>query len=232
MNIKAPYLAPLLIAIALITASCTTDRPSPPPPSRPAPKPRPPVRPVPPERPRTLETLIGLSPTLTADLEDLKHAGWKIIYDAADLPRAYEGDTKLIAIPKKVMSDPDAVILMLAHEVGHAKSGINADPSWMTLEVYVDAKLRGEGAAVLKTIQVQRESRLPFKITAGWGNHDNYYDIYEALISGEISESEARRQIGEIYRNGEYIDFDRGMSYGKFYENQWHERQKRRWRSQ
>jgi hypothetical protein len=231
MNFKASYLAPLAIIAALITASCETTKPVPPPPPRQEPKPRP-LLPPHPERPRTLETLIRLSPTLEADLEYLQRNGWKIKYGTSDLPRAYEGDTRLIEIPQRVMADPDAVIQMLAHEVGHARSNINADPAWMTLEVYVDAKLRGEGAAVLKTIQEQLESKLPFRITAGTGNHDHYYDIYDALISGAINESEARRQIGEIYRNNEYVDLERGTSYGRFYTNQWHERQRRRWRSQ
>jgi type VI secretion system secreted protein VgrG len=231
MNIKASLSAPLLaIVVALITASCASDKPV----KRPAPAPivTPKPRPAPPpERPRTLETLINLSPTLTADLQDLKREGWIILYGSAELPLAYEGNTKRIEIPKKVMSDPDAVIQMLSHEVGHAKSGINADATWMTLEAFVDAKLRGEGAAVLKSIQVQRESKIPFTLTAGMLNHDRYYDIYDAFHEGEISESEARRRIGEIYRNGEYVDREGTMSYGRFYENQWYENKRRRLRN-
>lgn len=151
----------------------------------------------------------------------LKLEGWQFVNGISGLSYTHSGNKKIIELSSDVVPDPIRTLQALSHEVGHAKSGIHTNPIEMTREEYVDAKLLGEGAAVMNSILVQRESHLHFNLTLGVGNTELYYAIYEAYFNGEISENAARRQIGEVFRNKEFLDPDGNMSYGRFYGEQW-----------
>jgi hypothetical protein len=162
-----------------------------------------------------LMATVNASPTLKEQLKQLKKDDWKIRYTSGGVGSSQNG---IVRIPRG--SDEAR---LLAHEVGHATSGLHPDQCTMDRKTFVDTQLKSEGAAVINTIKVQREVDLGSPITPGLINHDRYNDIYDNFKAGKITEDDARTEIGKIYRNGEYIEVASGeyVPYGEIYGQMW-----------
>jgi uncharacterized Zn-binding protein involved in type VI secretion len=122
----------------------------------------------------------------------------------------------------------------LSHEIGHYYGGVHADPRAKKSD-FVDAKLEDEGAATLNTLRVREEIMAKggpdIGITPNSNNAGKYEAIYNDLKAGNITETEARRQIGDEYRNKEFLWDDKAgdyITYEQRYGQMWDEEQKRR----
>jgi type VI secretion system secreted protein VgrG len=161
-----------------------------------------------------IDRLAMLSPTLLADLRDIKAKGFQIVPSHAGRgsftdPRAVPST---ITIDLEENDTTERVIATLAHELGHATHPPVYDRS--SKQAYVDGLLAGEGAAAFNAIRVQRELQThgtPPAVLPGGDELNRAYDQY--LMDGNYDG--AIRQMGEVYRTMETSNT--GQNYGDYF---------------
>jgi hypothetical protein len=176
------------------------------------------------DHPRVM-ALAGSSKTLSKQLEnargkaDIGYINGNIGYRNGNIIRISKGT-----------SDKEQV-RHLSHEIGHYYGGVHADTG-MEKSEFLNAKMEDEGAATLNTLRVRDEIitkkgqtlESDIGVTTNNNNTGEYEKIYSRLKAGEITESDARRQIGEIYRSGEHL-YDNKVgdyvTYEEWYGKQW-----------
>lgn len=152
-----------------------------------------------------VDNMVEKSPTMKQDIKMLKKRGWVFKEGAAGKGTFADRQSRIITVDKRNMSDAAKVVQSLSHESGHAlyKPDINVT----TRETYLNSALSDEGAATLNNIRVQREIIAnqggDIGIAGNSANQKGYNGIYDSLSKGDISESEARMQIGRIFGKGE-----------------------------
>jgi len=173
-----------------------------------------------------VDKVAALSPSFRKHLPQLEKDGWKIEYWNA-LGSVVEKENKRIAISSSVKGDVVSSLQTLAHEVGHALYSEHA-PDYRTRAAYISSMLAHEGAATLYNIQVQREilanNGLDIHIVASAENHGRYHEIYDRLLGGALSEEGARREIGEVFRHGEYVSISGGAQTYEQYFGEWYDK--------
>ncbi|NCH53498.1 type VI secretion system Vgr family protein, partial [Cronobacter muytjensii] len=167
---------------------------------------------------------INKSPTLQAQLKELRDKGWAIQPGAAGGGSYAEGDSKLIVMDPEHMQTPADTVQTLAHEAGHAMYPVAEDNS--SRESYINSMLTDEGGATLNNIKVQREilanGGVDIDIAGSEENLEAYNSAYDKMERGELSRTSAAQAIGKVYGKGEtpsgttmnYHDY-----YGEYYDN-------------
>ncbi|WP_460697318.1 hypothetical protein [Nocardia thraciensis] len=175
-----------------------------------------------------VDALVAKSPMLTTAIRDLQHEGWSIRYGFAngsytDLGFDSTRNTKnkeIILDGRKATNSPRATGT-LAHEVGHARYGHEPHVSrarrtkeeWLRLNV--DARLRGEGEAVLVNAQARREILDNDGPDIGISGRysEEYIEIYDRYARGELSRSQARTEVSSFYGS------ERRSTDGEYYRD-------------
>ncbi len=183
-----------------------------------------------------VDALITKSPTLTAAIRDLQHEGWSIRYGFANgsytdlgFDSTRNTKSKEIVLDGRKAADAPRATGTLAHEVGHARYGLEPHVSrarrtkeqWLRLNV--DARLRGEGEAVLVNAQVRREildNGGPDSGISGRYSRE-YIEIYDRYARGELSRAQARSEIATLY-GSERRSTD-GKHYGDYLMEAWND---------
>ncbi|WP_416561994.1 hypothetical protein [Nocardia testacea] len=161
-----------------------------------------------------VDALVAKSPTLTAAIRDLRREGWTIRYGFANgsytdlgFDSTRNTKSKEIILDGRKATDALGAVRSLAHEVGHARYGHEPYVSkarktkkqWLQLNV--DARLRGEGEAVLVNAQARREilDNDGPDISISGQYSEKYIEIYDRYARGELSRAEARSEIATRY---------------------------------
>jgi type VI secretion system secreted protein VgrG len=165
---------------------------------------------------KDVDDLVDKSPTMKKDIAALKKQQWTFEEGTAGKGTFADRYNKVITIDKNEMGDPAAVVQSLSHESGHALYNPTIDTS--SREAYLNSTLGDEGAATLNNIRVQREiianKGTDIGIAGNSANASSYNTIYDSLQKGDITESQARTQIGRIFGKGEQTS-----NTGQFYED-------------
>jgi uncharacterized Zn-binding protein involved in type VI secretion len=177
-----------------------------------------------------VQKILASSPNLRSDIGKLDENDWRFRYGNGNSTQG-----GFVTIDKSM--SPLEQVRLLAHEVGHAKSGINPSPYKMDQESYVKEKLRGEGAAALNALDVREEilhakdgeyAGMDIGITPQTSSDvlKEYTDAYAKRQSGKTTEIDAQRELGRIYGKYEHPNGD-PRTYEKYYADQWEEYRQR-----
>jgi type VI secretion system secreted protein VgrG len=145
--------------------------------------------------------LINKSPTLQAQLKELKENHWVIQPGIAGGGSYTLGEQKVIIVDPEHMVDANETVQTLAHEAGHAVYPVAQDHS--SRENFIKSQLLDEGGATLNNIKIQREilanGGSDIDVAAGSDRTATAYNrIYDEMISGDISRKNAMKTIGDI----------------------------------
>jgi type VI secretion system secreted protein VgrG len=145
--------------------------------------------------------LINKSPTLQAQLKELKENHWVIQPGIAGGGSYTLGEQKVIIVDPEHMVDANETVQTLAHEAGHAVYPVAQDHS--SRENFIKSQLLDEGGATLNNIKIQREilanGGSDIDVAAGSDQTATAYNrIYDEMISGDISRKNAMKTIGDI----------------------------------
>jgi hypothetical protein len=183
------------------------------------------------------DAIINLSPKLRADWQRLLAQEWSIVYGKpGEGSKCDWKNSTIIVDPAQAKGDPNKLAVIFAHEVGHAVSRPPYDipGSGLTREEYVEAnvdrQLASEGDAAFENARYQEEIALnggkSDEIGYAGKRDDDYQRIYDAYKAGQISESEARHQMGQVMAQ-EGVSGTNNTTYRdtltQRYENQWSE---------
>ncbi|MCO7472134.1 hypothetical protein NJG16_18870 [Stenotrophomonas maltophilia] len=128
-----------------------------------------------------------------------------------------------IVIDENAIGQGSRIARSLSHEVGHHLFTEPSDPT--NKQSYVNSKLRGEAAATLSNVQVQREivaAGGPDIGVSGTGNRPQQYGaIAVELQAGRINRSQAIEQIAEVFKTeapsvGPHANYE--LYYGAYYD--------------
>lgn len=179
-------------------------------------------RPASPLAEPSLAPLLAESPTLRAGLAQADRDNLGVEWGRAG------GGTYLIpgvkiVIDENAIGQGSRIARSLSHEVGHHLFTEPSDPT--TKQSYVNSKLRGEAAATLSNVQVQREivaAGGPDIGVSGTGNRPQQYGAIAAeLQAGRINRSQALDQIAEVFKTetpsvGPHANYE--LYYGAYYD--------------
>jgi hypothetical protein len=163
------------------------------------------------------DRLINLSPSLQADCRQLLEDGWSFEYGPEGGGSYADRTRKVIVLDGNLRGNPQGIVQMLSHEVGHATYAYEHDFS--SKKAFLNGTLADEGAAVMDNIKVQRE------ILANGGpdiglpgnreNHQAYNKAYDQYLANGDAQT-ARNTIGTIMAHGE-ITSTTGQTYYDYY---------------
>ncbi|APG18477.1 type IV secretion protein Rhs [Kosakonia radicincitans] len=167
---------------------------------------------------------INKSPTLQAQLKELKQKDWAIQPGSAGGGSYASGENKLIVIDPEHMADANETVQTLAHEAGHAMYPVTPDLS--SRENYINSQLMDEGGATLNNIKIQREilgnGGNDIGIAAGSDATEAVYNqTYDKMINGEISRNSAAQSIGKVigkYETASGTNQNYNDYYGSYYD--------------
>jgi hypothetical protein len=138
-----------------------------------------------------------------------------------------------IVIDENAIGQGSRIARSLSHEVGHH---LFTEPENRTSkQAYVNSKLRGEAAATLSNVQVQREivaAGGPDIGVSGTGNRPQQYGAIAAeLQAGQINRNQALGQIAEVFKTeapsvGPHANYE--LYYGAHYDQHIAPSQRRR----
>jgi hypothetical protein len=128
-----------------------------------------------------------------------------------------------IVIDENAIGQGPRIARSVSHEVGHHL--FTEDPDRTSKQSYVNSKLRGEAAATLSNVQVQREivaAGGPDIGVSGTGSRPQQYGaIAVELQAGRINRSQALEQIAEVFKTeapsvGPHATYE--LYYGAYYD--------------
>ena len=174
-----------------------------------------------------VDQLAENSPTLKRNLADLQEHGWRIKYGPSGKGSYTWRSRKEIVIDKDCQGNASLTVQTLAHESGHAKytrdSYVAADGK--TRKDYVDANaqvdLKDEGEATITNIEVRNEIKENGGPDIGIAGAQSakYDDAYQnaAAATQPAQRDKLRKEIGDIYKDGEHPSTDPTKTYGDYY---------------
>lgn len=193
-----------------------------------------------------VDTFIAQSADATANLNQARANGVKIVWGPAGDGSSMNRDTNTLTMDANLSSqgcaatdtscinsrDEDAA-MVLAHELGHATYTLpqptGADYATIVNSA-VDNSLADEGHAEVSRIIAQNEvlktrnppgTTTPYVFTpwASAVNEKAYQDIYDRLNSGAIDRKQADKEAGEVFRHGEVPSVKPGGVPAKDYDD-------------
>ena len=180
----------------------------------------------------SLAPLLAKSPTLQAGLAQARREGIVVQWGTAG-EGTYLVPSVKIVIDENAIGQGTRLARSLSHEVGHH---LFTEPSnRASKQAYVDSELRGEAAATLSNVQVQREIVAgggPDIGVSGTGSRPQQYGTIAAeLQAGRINRSQALGQIAEVFKTeapsvGPHATYE--LYYGDFYDREIAPTQRRR----
>ena len=180
----------------------------------------------------SLAPLLAKSPTLPAGLAQARREGIVVQWGTAGEGTYLVPGVKIV-IDENAIGQGTRLARSLSHEVGHH---LFTEPSnRASKQAYVDSELRGEAAATLSNVQVQREIVAgggPDIGVSGTGSRPQQYGTIAAeLQAGRINRSQALGQIAEVFKTeapsvGPHATYE--LYYGDFYDREIAPTQRRR----
>lgn len=172
-----------------------------------------------------VDELAALSPTLCAGIDEIHGDGWKVKYDDTIGGGAYSDRQRkeILVFPD---SDPEKVLVALAHEIGHSRQAAyrpspiryEGQPrdAWIRQSVF--EHLRDEGEAALTEAEIlydiSRSGGPPLRVSGRFGLE--YEKIGEQFMRGEMTRDEARDEIARWF--GGESRSGSGRTYQEHYE--------------
>ncbi|KVQ21851.1 type VI secretion system Vgr family protein [Burkholderia ubonensis] len=170
-----------------------------------------------------VDQLAAKSPGLQADLKKLKDDGWKIKYGEPGGGSFARRENQTITLDGSFKGNTAGTTQTLAHEVGHATYGFQADYSSKT--AYVNGTLADEGAATMNNIKARREilanGGADIGIAGNSANHAAYNKAYDQFLKDGNADA-ARQAIGAQFGRGEITSNTKqpyAEYYGGWYDN-------------
>lgn len=179
-------------------------------------------RPASPLADQSFVVLLAKSPTLRSGIGQLGRDEVVVLWGRP-------GGGTYIVPGEKIVIDENAIgqgaklARSISHEIGHHLHTERRDQS--SKQAYVDSMLRGEAAATLSNVQVQREILAaggPDIGVMGTGNRPQQYGAIAAeLDAGRINRNEALSQIAEVFKTetpsvGPHANYE--LYYGAIYD--------------
>lgn len=170
----------------------------------------------------SLAPLLAKSPTLQAGLSQARRDGIVIEWGPAGEGTYLVPGVKIV-IDENAIGQGPRIARSLSHEVGHHQ--FTEGPDRTSKQFYVNNMLRGEAAATLSNVQVQREivaAGGPDIGVSGTGSRPQQYGaIAVELQAGRINRSQALEQIAEVFKTeapsvGPHATYE--LYYGAYYD--------------
>jgi len=170
----------------------------------------------------SLAPLLAKSPTLQAGLSQARRDGIVIEWGPAGRGTYLVPGVKIV-IDENAIGQGPRIARSVSHEVGHHL--FTEDPDRTSKQSYVNSKLRGEAAATLSNVQVQREivaAGGPDIGVSGTGSRPQQYGaIAVELQAGRINRSQALEQIAKVFKTeapsvGPHATYE--LYYGAYYD--------------
>lgn len=189
-------------------------------------------RPASPLADPSLVPLLAKSPTLQAALSQARRDGIVIEWGPAGGGTSLAPGVKII-IDENAIGQGSSIARSLSHEVGHHL--FTEVPDRTSKQSYVNSMLRGEAAATLSNVHVQREivaAGGPDIGVSGTGSRPQQYGaIAVELQAGRINRSQALGQIAEVFKTeapsvGPHATYE--QYYGAYYDQHIAPSQRRR----
>lgn len=180
----------------------------------------------------SLAPLLAKSPTLQAGLSQARRDGIVIEWGPAGEGTYLVPGVKIV-IDENAIGQGPRIARSLSHEVGHHQ--FTEGPDRTSKQFYVNNMLRGEAAATLSNVQVQREivaTGGPDIGVSGTGNRPQQYGaIAVELQAGRINHNQALEQIAEVFKTeapsvGPHATYE--LYYGAYYDQHIAPSQRRR----
>lgn len=176
--------------------------------------------------------ILAKSTTLQAGLAQAGRDGLDVVWGQAGGGTYLVPGVKIV-IDENAIGQGPRIARSLSHEVGHHL--FTEGPDRTSKQAYVNSLLRGEAAATLSNVQVQREILAaggPDIGVSGTGNRPQQYGaIAVELQAGRINRSQALGQIAEVFKTeapsvGPHANYE--LYYGAFYDQHIAPSQRRR----
>lgn len=189
-------------------------------------------RPASPSADPSLAPLLAKSPTLRAGLAQAERDDLDNVWGQAGRG-TYLVPREKIVIDENAIGQGSRIARSLSHEIGHHL--FTEGPDRTSKQSYVNSMLRGEAAATLSNVQVQREivaAGGPDIGVSGTGNRPQQYGAIAAeLQAGRINRSQALDQIAEVFKTetpsvGPHANYE--LYYGAYYDQHIAPSQRRR----
>lgn len=176
--------------------------------------------------------ILAKSTTLQAGLAQAGRDGLDVVWGQAGGGTYLVPGVKIV-IDENAIGQGPRITRSLSHEVGHHL--FTEGPDRTSKQAYVNSLLRGEAAATLSNVQVQREILAaggPDIGVSGTGNRPQQYGaIAVELQAGRINRCQALGQIAEVFKTeapsvGPHANYE--LYYGAFYDQHIAPSQRRR----
>jgi len=189
-------------------------------------------RPASPLADPSLVPFLAKSPTLRAGLAQVERDDLDVVWGQAGRG-TYLVPGEKIVIDENAIGQGSRIARSLSHEVGHH---LFTEPSDLTSrQSYVNGRLRGEAAATLSNVQVQREivaaGGPDIGVSGTGGRPQQYGAIAVEFQAGRINRSQALGQIAEVFKTeapsvGPHATYE--LYYGAYYDQHIAPSQRRR----
>lgn len=180
----------------------------------------------------SLAPLLAKSPTLRAGLAQADHDNLGVEWGPAGGGTYLVPGVKIV-IDENAIGQGSRIARSLSHEVGHHL--FTEQPDRTSKQSFVNTALRGEAAATLSNVQVQREiiaAGGPNIGVSGTGNRPQQYGAIAAeLEAGRINRNQALSQIADVFKTeapsvGPHATYE--LYYGAHYDQHIAPTQRRR----
>lgn len=171
------------------------------------------------------DKIVSKSPPFVQRVKNLQAKGYKFKYGKAGGGTYVDKTAKLITIDGDEKKNPTTVVALLAHEVGHAGyKDKYTPPDGLTKGQFVKAnvqdKLRDEGEATLTNIALKRSLKKNCgpDIPIAGAHAKDYEKIFDKYPDTK-DRGKARKEIGDIYADGEHPSNAPGKTYREYYSD-------------
>lgn len=180
----------------------------------------------------SLVPLLTKSPTLRAGLAQADHDNLGVEWGPAGGGTYLVPGVKIV-IDENAIGQGSRIARSLSHEVGHHL--FTEQPDRASKQSFVNTSLRGEAAATLSNVQVQREITAaggPNIGVSGTGDRPQQYGAIAAkLEAGQINRNQALSQIADVFKTeapsvGPHATYE--LYYGAHYDQHIAPTQRRR----
>jgi type VI secretion system secreted protein VgrG len=200
--------------------------------------------PAKPEGPREINSGLGTatdnilnkSPTLQKEWAALEDKGWKVKFGEAGKGSFADrnGTPPTIVLDPNQRNNPSLLAETFSHEVGHATHNLppEAGMEGKTHDQYVqqnlDRHLDDEGAANFNNARAKDEiggNGGPADFGINGVQDAKYQAIYNDYKAGNITEEQAKHQMGQVFADGEHTSTN-GQTYRDYYSKQYEDKWK------
>ncbi|MBN5018624.1 hemolysin related protein [Stenotrophomonas maltophilia] len=180
----------------------------------------------------SLVALLTKSPTLRAGLAQADHDNLGVEWGPAGGGTYLVPGVKIV-IDENAIGQGSRIARSLSHEIGHHL--FTEQPDRASKQSFVNTSLRGEAAATLSNVQVQREITAaggPNIGVSGTGDRPQQYGAIAAkLEAGQINRNQALSQIADVFKTeapsvGPHATYE--LYYGAHYDQHIAPTQRRR----